>query len=223
MVRRSFRIGLRVGILLGLAVAAAKMIQSRRSQGESPPDPWTPVQPEPERAAEAARPKVADAPSPPVGPTTAPGSATVTAPSSSSGSERPLDEVGEPIDGPSPEPTPAKASDAAMTPGAGSDHTTGAPAKSAAKKTTKKAAKTAKKAGKAAKRSAKRSAASGAGDRAWVEPSDDTCPPSHPLKAKLSSKIFHRPGGLNYDRTSPDRCYADEAEAVADGLRAAKR
>jgi micrococcal nuclease len=43
------------------------------------------------------------------------------------------------------------------------------------------------------------------------------------VKAKDSSKIFHVPGGLSYDRTVPDRCYVDAAEAEADGFRAAKR
>jgi hypothetical protein len=57
----------------------------------------------------------------------------------------------------------------------------------------------------------------------WVEPEGDTCPTSHPVKAKLSSKIFHVPGGLSYDRTKPDRCYRDEAAAESDGLRKAAR
>jgi len=57
----------------------------------------------------------------------------------------------------------------------------------------------------------------------WVEPNDDACPTSHPVKAKMSSKIFHVPGGVNYDRTKPDRCYRDEAAAEADGLRKSAR
>ena len=58
----------------------------------------------------------------------------------------------------------------------------------------------------------------------WVEPTaDGSCPAGHPVKAKLKSKIFHEPGQLNYDRTTPDRCYVDAAAAEADGLRAAKR
>jgi hypothetical protein len=57
----------------------------------------------------------------------------------------------------------------------------------------------------------------------WVEPTDGGCPASHPVKAKLSSKIFHLPGMLNYERTAPDRCYIDASAAEADGLRAAKR
>lgn len=59
---------------------------------------------------------------------------------------------------------------------------------------------------------------------AWVEPTaDGGCPEGYPIKAKTSSKIFHSPGQLNYDRTTPDRCYRDAEGAVADGLRAAKR
>jgi hypothetical protein len=58
---------------------------------------------------------------------------------------------------------------------------------------------------------------------AWVEPTGDVCPTTHPVKAKLSSKIFHLPGMLNYDRTKPDRCYRDAPSAEGDGLRPAKR
>jgi len=57
----------------------------------------------------------------------------------------------------------------------------------------------------------------------WVEPDAGACPASHPVKAKLSSKIFHLPGMANYERTTPDRCYLGAAEAEADGLRPAKR
>ena len=57
----------------------------------------------------------------------------------------------------------------------------------------------------------------------WVAPVGDACPASHPVKAKLASRIFPVPGGASYDRTIPDRCYADEAAAVAEGFRAAKR
>jgi len=58
--------------------------------------------------------------------------------------------------------------------------------------------------------------------RAWVEPVDDACPVSHPVKGKLSSGIYHVTGGANYERTRPDRCYSDTEAAEADGLRAAK-
>jgi hypothetical protein len=59
---------------------------------------------------------------------------------------------------------------------------------------------------------------------AWLEPNGETAPPNgHPVKAKLSSGIYHVPGGLSYDRTKPDRWYASPAAAEADGLRPAKR
>ncbi|MGH8973526.1 MAG: thermonuclease family protein, partial [Acidimicrobiia bacterium] len=61
------------------------------------------------------------------------------------------------------------------------------------------------------------------GERLWVQANDGVCPPSHPVKAKLSSKIFHPPGARNYNRTQADRCYPDEASAQADGLRPALR
>jgi len=57
----------------------------------------------------------------------------------------------------------------------------------------------------------------------WVEPDNGACPISHPVKAKMSSGIFHVPGGQNYDRTKADRCYSDAASAETDGLRQAKR
>ena len=53
----------------------------------------------------------------------------------------------------------------------------------------------------------------------WVLPEDGACPVSHPVKAKVASGIFHLPGSTHYERTRPDRCYRDEAAAVADGLR----
>jgi hypothetical protein len=58
---------------------------------------------------------------------------------------------------------------------------------------------------------------------AWVTPSGGTCPASHPVKAKLTSRIFHVPGGVSYERTIPDRCYVDRTTAEAEGFRAAKR
>jgi hypothetical protein len=57
------------------------------------------------------------------------------------------------------------------------------------------------------------------GERLWVAANDGVCPQSHPVKAKLSSKIFHTPASRNYSRTKADRCYPDESSAQADGLR----
>ncbi len=57
----------------------------------------------------------------------------------------------------------------------------------------------------------------------WMDPIEGTCPASHPVKAKLSSGIYHSPGSSSYERTRPDRCYLDGESAEADGLRAPKR
>ncbi|GAC1320579.1 MAG: hypothetical protein NVSMB12_20330 [Acidimicrobiales bacterium] len=57
----------------------------------------------------------------------------------------------------------------------------------------------------------------------WVEPTGTTCPPSHPVKAKLSSRLFHLPGMFAYDRTRPDRCYSGPDTAIEDGFIQAKR
>lgn len=60
-------------------------------------------------------------------------------------------------------------------------------------------------------------------DPSWVPANDDgTTPPSHPIKAKDASGIFHQPGGRFYDRTKPDRCYPTAAAAEADGYRRSK-
>ncbi len=58
---------------------------------------------------------------------------------------------------------------------------------------------------------------------AWVEPEDGACPVGHPIKANAQSKIFHVPGGSSYERTHAERCYAQAADAEADGFRQAKR
>ena len=157
MVRRSFRIGLRLGLALAVVAAVLTFVRSRRERTEDPsslpdwsslPAPsWPPLQkasvrpqasqpsgePVSETAAAAATPAPAEAPAPP------------------------------------PEPAPAAA------------------------------------------------------ERLWVEPEDDVCPPSHPVKGKLSSGLFHLPGMSAYNRTRPDRCYADEMAAASDGLTRAKR
>ena len=149
MIRRSFRVGLRLGLLAGIAFAVFKVLQSRRVADTAIPapqrDPWPPV------------------PAPP------------------------------PVPDTSPTPAPP-------------------PVKQAAK-----AAKAVKKATKATKKVAKKAAT------AWVEPEGGVCPPSHPIKAKIASKIFHMPGMLNYTRTRADRCYATDTAAKRDGFTAAKR
>ena len=60
-------------------------------------------------------------------------------------------------------------------------------------------------------------------DSPWIEPAPSgACPAHHPVKAKLASGIFHVPGGANYARTQPDRCYVSAEAAESDGLRQSK-
>jgi hypothetical protein len=56
----------------------------------------------------------------------------------------------------------------------------------------------------------------------WLAPVDGACPEGHPIKANDNSGIYHVPGGRDYARTRPERCYASESDAVADGYRPAK-
>lgn len=52
--------------------------------------------------------------------------------------------------------------------------------------------------------------------------SGNSCPPNAPIKGNQSG-IYHVPGGGFYDRTNPEECFANEAEAQAAGYRASKR
>jgi hypothetical protein len=61
------------------------------------------------------------------------------------------------------------------------------------------------------------------GEQPWIEPMGIDCPTSHPVKAKLSSMLYHLPGMAAYKRTRPDRCYRDAESAEADGFTRAKR
>ncbi|MGA7757561.1 MAG: hypothetical protein WBL31_15040 [Ilumatobacteraceae bacterium] len=63
----------------------------------------------------------------------------------------------------------------------------------------------------------------GAAMSSWVIATDDgTAPDGYPIKVKVSSGIFHLPGGRFYDRTNPDRWYATAEAALADGYRQSK-
>ena len=63
----------------------------------------------------------------------------------------------------------------------------------------------------------------GGADAAWVKPDGSTCPPGYPVKAKTGSKVYRVPGMFSYEESKPERCYRDEAAAVADGFTRAKR
>jgi len=196
MLRRSFRVGLFMGILGGLAFALVKALQTRREPSTLAPGPsptWPPMRdtapPSPPRTPPATREREDT------------GAATV---------------VAEPVEAPPDEPHEKEVPTEAAAP-------TAPPPPVARAAQTAKA--TRKAATKSARRVARKAAPSAppAPERAWVEPSGNVCPPSHPVKGKLASKIFHLPGQLNYDRTTPDRCYKDADTATGDGLRQSKR
>ncbi|MHB1535846.1 MAG: sunset domain-containing protein, partial [Acidimicrobiales bacterium] len=58
---------------------------------------------------------------------------------------------------------------------------------------------------------------------AWVEPTAGACPDDHPIKVKLSSRLFHLPGMMAYERTRADRCYGSAADAERDGFTRSRR
>ena len=160
MVRRSFRFGLRLGLLGGAGFALMKVLQARRDEREQEAalrstEPWPPITPAPGPAHQASSPSPA-APTPGPQPEAAPPPPVAVRPDSA-------------------EPPPRQAV------------------------ATKEAEAT------------------------WVDPEGRVCPPSHPIKGKLKSHLFHAPGMFAYDRTIPDRCYASEEEAEADGLSRARR
>jgi len=197
VIRRSFRIGLWLGLIAGIAVAIAKLAQSRQSGStpatapRAPTEPWPRLEtPAPAAAARAAAPapRPTVAPAAPVNPAPA-----VTPPPAASAAAAPA---------PAAPPRPAPASPAPPRP-------TAAPAPAAKKEPAKKKAATKKAPAKA--------------QPSWVDPNGNICPSSHPVKAKLSSKIFQLPGMFAYDRTNPDRCYKNAAAAESDGFRPAKR
>jgi len=58
---------------------------------------------------------------------------------------------------------------------------------------------------------------------AWIVPGPDgVVPDSHPVKVKVSSGIFHVPGGRFYERTTADRLYPNAESAEAAGYRPSK-
>lgn len=210
MVRRSFRMGLRVGLLIGVAFALFKTVQSRRStNAEPPPEPWKPIVDTPRP-----RPPVDEAPAAPV------------------------DEVGEPLIAPVVD-EPAVAADAAVAAPVGDEVAMVADEILSPERVAKpepldvvadadRPIAPVKKAAKAAKKAAKRvtkarKAANAAAPPPYVDPDGGICPTTHPVKAKLASRLFHLPGMFAYDRTRPDRCYVDASAAEADGFTKARR
>jgi hypothetical protein len=200
---RTFRRGLVVGVVIGLAYALVRWLRAA-PPGVAPLDarPAPAAHPEPTEAAWAAAPRVVPEPVP------APAAVDIEA---SSPLAAVLDDM---------------AAEAMVTDAAAAGARPAPPARAAVKKATapKKAAAKLGPAREAVtdERAPVEQAAARVAPT-WVDPDGRTCPPSHPVKAKTASGIFHRPGGLAYGRTTPDRCYAEAGAAEADGYRAAKR
>ena len=206
MIRRPFRRGLTLGLLGAAATVVVRTVQSRRAQPEpAAPARWDPI--------------------PDTTPVTVPATRTEPVVEVHTGEEaiehfadasrqveRPVSDWEPTADLPPAEETTP------LTPPAVQEKPAKAKAKAdpAAVAALQEAPKAKKKA--AAKEPKKKAKA-----EPWVEPVDGACPGTHPVKGKLSSKIFHVVGGFNYERTIPDRCYVDAAAAEADGLRPSKR
>jgi hypothetical protein len=58
----------------------------------------------------------------------------------------------------------------------------------------------------------------------WIKGNGDGhAPASHPVKAKVASRVYRVPGMASYEQAKPDRCYPTPEAAEADGFTRAKR
>jgi hypothetical protein len=226
-VKKSFRIGLRLGVLGGMVMAVVYAVRGRRS-AQAPMatgvhGQWPPV-------ARADTAPVHKGDHHPAGRVQVPAEAApMGAPPAISGPDNGLPAEPEvPVPKERLEASPAGSSEAGGTPPGRA--VPAPPAKKAAAKKSPPAQAPAPTAGPAKKAAAKSGARKATAKPAttpapppWVAPEGQSCPASHPVKAKLSSRLFHLPGMFAYNRTLPDRCYLDAASAEADGLTQAKR
>ncbi|HEY0396888.1 MAG TPA: hypothetical protein VGF00_00785 [Acidimicrobiia bacterium] len=226
---RLLRRALRIGLLAGVGAGILKVVRGRKAH-----DPWADSWVS-TGAPGATRPSAAPvpaAPKPPAPVATAsadvavppPAAPKPPAPKSSAPADVAVPPAATPAppapEAPAPQPAAPDATDAAA--GQGDGETGGEDAGEPAPKPSANRASKPSRTGPA-RRSPTGKAEEPPGERVWVTASDGVCPQSHPVKAKLSSKIFHLPGSRNYSRTQADRCYPDEASAQADGLRPALR
>ena len=250
--RSWFRIGLRVGLLAGVAFAVVVTLRSRRTDGGGNASvgvhgDWPDVRRSPDGADHHPHGRVtvpleaAPMGAPPAVETTQPGRDEPEVP-------EPTEHLDEELTGRTPAPasappavaprvpeaTPAKAENRVKKAAKKAAKTAAAPAKktmAAAKKTAAPVKKAPAKAKSTTKKAQAGTDSSGAAMQdvaptpppAWIAPEGSACPASHPVKAKLASRLFHLPGMFAYNRTVPDRCYLDAAAAEADGLTRARR
>ena len=207
VMRRLLRLALRVTILCGLVLVARRWWAGRDgddAMGDGWADKgrdWQP--PAPPATASAAAPTAAAAP---------PAAAAAPTPT--------------PASAPAPAPAPAPAEVVAEVEATASTAPGGAEAAAPPETGTPEtgAPETAATAPPVAPRTTKRKAApADTPPRIWVEPVGTTCPPDHPVKVKMASRLLRVPGMFAYDRTRPDRCYPNEDEAIAEGFTRAQR
>jgi hypothetical protein len=219
---RLLRRALRLGFLAGIGVGIVKAVRGRKA-----PDPWadswvstgaagaTRPSPAPVPAA-APKPPAPAASTAPVA-TPPPASPKPPAPAAPSSA----DVAAPPPAAPSPPAPEGAAAESSEGDGESGDGESGDDAGEPAPKASTRPSKPSRTG--PARKSPTGRAEEPPGERLWVQANDGVCPQSHPVKAKLSSKIFHTPGARNYSRTKADRCYPDESSAQADGLRPALR
>jgi hypothetical protein len=225
VIRRSFRIGLWLGILAGATAALVKLLRSREAPSPAILDlGGTQARPAPSRPAAW----------PPLeAPVTTPDPVEVPSPNVEAAPPSGSEEAGLVVVGDAPLQAPEEfvANDEPLDgePSTAEEKAEPAPApaakKAAPRRTPARTAPPVKRA--AARKAAAKKAAPAPAKKVvlppWVAPDGMICPETHPIKAKLSSQLFHLPGMFAYARTTPDRCYATAEEAIADGLRSAKR
>jgi len=213
VLRRWFRFGVRLAVVAGAAVAVRRLWDARRAP-EVPGDGWAGADRSWTPPAPASAPGHTAPAAPPAQPPDAPTS---------------HDGQGEPSGAAAPhEAPPPAAAPVPATPPAAPPAAAGNEADDAASAAPRDAAPTtpAGRSGAAAKAKSTKAptrVTAGGAPRIWVEPVGTTCPPDHPVKVKLASRLFRVPGMFAYDRTRPDRCYGDEHEAIAEGFTRAQR
>jgi len=211
VVRKSLRLVVRMGLLFALVMILARVVQARRRDddwGGTGATGWPPLQPDP----------VVPPPTPVDPPPVVPDPAPV------------VPDPVPPVPDPAPEWPPVQAEAPPPVAPARLVPERAAPVVKRARAPKAVAKKVAPAALPAAEEASDERSSRTAGRRRrprsvepWVEPVGPACPPSHPVKAKLTSRLFHLPGMAAYARTRPDRCYADAGSAETDGFTRAKR
>src|SRR5687767_8996925 len=182
---RVLRRFLRIGLLAGVGVGIAKVVKGRKAH-----DPWADSWVS-TGAPGATRPSPAPVPAAPKPPApAATGSAAVATPPPASAQPPAPASSGKADLATPPAASPAPpAPDAASEEGAAGDGPADEDSVEPAPKASARSSKTSRTG--PARKSPTGKAQEPPGERIWVAANDGVCPQSHPVKAKLASKIFH--------------------------------